>query len=294
MLSTKLAPQTSQASAGRAILFLETRKRREPRGSCLNHSTHSPFARFTSQSVTLVALQFSHHVVCWSNITSVSGCCSRGCLCPNLYGASERMRGPRDFFLETRKLREPRDSCRYYSIFVAASLFIPHMSFTRIAFTWVMTEIEAVSWLFVRRTRRHLVPGSDGLRGPRDFFSGNPQTARAARAIHRSDHTVGDETTQTFSPSFDLSISSLTRVHLKRMPDLSSYKVGVVLSVEDCGSSKGKSLRACKVNVGDEDDPITVVTAASNVRQGSRQVIVVHNNGRWLTKEHYTVKLKSE
>ena len=64
-------------------------------------------------------------------------------------------------------------------------------------------------------------------------------------------------------------------VHLKRMPDLSSYKVGVVLSVEDCGSSKGKSLRACKVNVGDEDNPITVVTAASNVRQGSRQVFVV-------------------
>ena len=198
------------------------------------------------------------------------------------------------FFLETRKRREPRDSCRYYSIFVAASLFIPHMSFTRIAFTWVMTEIEAVSWLFVRRTRRHF--GTRLRRSARAarFFSGNLQTARAARAIHRSDHTVGDETTQTFSPSFDLSISSLTRVHLKRMPDLSSYKVGVVLSVEDCGSSKGKSLRACKVNVGDEDDPITVVTAASNVRQGSRQVIVVHNNGRWLTKEHYTVKLKSE
>ena len=58
----------------------------------------------------------------------------------------------------------------------------------------------------------------------------------------------------------------------KNMPDLSSYKVGVVLSVQDCGASKGKSLRACQVNVGDEANPITVVTAASNVRQGSRQV----------------------
>ena len=52
------------------------------------------------------------------------------------------------------------------------------------------------------------------------------------------------------------------------MPDLSLYKVGVVLSVEDCGSSKGKTLRACRVNVGDAE--LTVVTAASNVREGSR------------------------
>ena len=62
---------------------------------------------------------------------------------------------------------------------------------------------------------------------------------------------------------------------------LSLYKVGVVLSVEDCpggggggGGGKGggnKKLRACKVDVGSSsDDPITVVTAAPNVRVGSR------------------------
>lgn len=54
------------------------------------------------------------------------------------------------------------------------------------------------------------------------------------------------------------------------MPDLSLYKVGVVLSLQDCGSSRGKTLRACQVNVGDEANPVTVVTAASNVREGSR------------------------
>ena len=54
------------------------------------------------------------------------------------------------------------------------------------------------------------------------------------------------------------------------MVDISEYKVGVVLSLEECGKSKGKPLKACKVNVGDESNPITVVTSASNVREGSR------------------------
>lgn len=51
---------------------------------------------------------------------------------------------------------------------------------------------------------------------------------------------------------------------------LEKYKVGVILSLEDCGSGKGKGLRACQVNVGDESNPLTIVTAASNVREGSR------------------------
>jgi tRNA-binding EMAP/Myf-like protein len=56
------------------------------------------------------------------------------------------------------------------------------------------------------------------------------------------------------------------------MPDLSQYKVGVVLSVEDCGnqSKNAKARKACSVNVGDESNPVTVVTSASNVRVGSR------------------------
>lgn len=55
------------------------------------------------------------------------------------------------------------------------------------------------------------------------------------------------------------------------MVDRSLYKVGLVLSVHDCGGQKSK-LRACKVNIGDESNPITVVTAAMNVREGSRYV----------------------
>jgi tRNA-binding EMAP/Myf-like protein len=57
------------------------------------------------------------------------------------------------------------------------------------------------------------------------------------------------------------------------MAGRSHYKVGVVVSAESCGSQKsGKSLKACKVNVGDAQNLVTVVTAASNVREGSRFV----------------------
>jgi hypothetical protein len=59
------------------------------------------------------------------------------------------------------------------------------------------------------------------------------------------------------------------------MPDRSQYKVGVVKSVTACTSTgaSAKKLRACQVKVSaDESDEaiITVVTAASNVREGSR------------------------
>jgi tRNA-binding EMAP/Myf-like protein len=56
------------------------------------------------------------------------------------------------------------------------------------------------------------------------------------------------------------------------MADTSEYKVGVVLSIENCGQGGNKNLKACKVNIGDADSPITVVTAATNVREGSRYV----------------------
>jgi hypothetical protein len=58
------------------------------------------------------------------------------------------------------------------------------------------------------------------------------------------------------------------------MPDFSQYKVGVIISVEDCGNQSANKARnkACIVNVGDEANPITVVTSASNVRVGSRYV----------------------
>lgn len=52
------------------------------------------------------------------------------------------------------------------------------------------------------------------------------------------------------------------------MVDTSQYKVGIVLSIEDKSVSGKKPLKICSVNVGEE--PITVVTSASNVREGSR------------------------
>jgi len=60
------------------------------------------------------------------------------------------------------------------------------------------------------------------------------------------------------------------------MPDLSLYKVGVVESIQDCPSKGGgKPLRACQVNIGSSVDGtiITVVTSASNVREGSRVAV---------------------
>mmetsp|Transcript_26225 Transcript_26225/g.47580 ORF Transcript_26225/g.47580 Transcript_26225/m.47580 type:complete len:177 (+) Transcript_26225:79-609(+) len=56
------------------------------------------------------------------------------------------------------------------------------------------------------------------------------------------------------------------------MADISQYKVGIVLSVENKGGSGKKPLKACSVNIGGEE-AITVATSASNVREGSRIVI---------------------
>lgn len=72
------------------------------------------------------------------------------------------------------------------------------------------------------------------------------------------------------------------------MADTSQYKVGIVLSIDMKGSSGQKPLKACSVNVGG-DEPITVVTSASNVREGSRIVIapvgstVINDDGEELT-----------
>lgn len=66
--------------------------------------------------------------------------------------------------------------------------------------------------------------------------------------------------------------------------DVSQYKVGLVLSLEDCGKCKsgGKQLRACKIQISgtegdykEETDVITVVTSAPNVRENSRVVVAL-------------------
>lgn len=56
------------------------------------------------------------------------------------------------------------------------------------------------------------------------------------------------------------------------MADISQYKVGVVLSVEEKSASGKKALKVCSVDVG--EGTITVVTNASNVRDGSRCAVV--------------------
>lgn len=62
------------------------------------------------------------------------------------------------------------------------------------------------------------------------------------------------------------------------MAAISQYKIGVIVSLEDCGSCKnrGKSLKACTIRIhpdADSLDTITVVTSATNVREGSRIVV---------------------
>lgn len=55
---------------------------------------------------------------------------------------------------------------------------------------------------------------------------------------------------------------------------VNEYKVGVILTLENCSSSTkgGKALKVCRVNIGDPGNCIIVVTAAPNVREGSRCV----------------------
>lgn len=66
--------------------------------------------------------------------------------------------------------------------------------------------------------------------------------------------------------------------------DVSQYKVGIILSLEDCGKCKGsqKALRACKIRISgtdndnyQEEDVLTVVTSAPNVRIHSNVVVAV-------------------
>ena len=71
-------------------------------------------------------------------------------------------------------------------------------------------------------------------------------------------------------------IEQSNKGHPPTMADVSQYKVGVVISVQECGKSNNKPLRSCQVNVGDGvDQKVTVVTSASNVREGSRYVLVL-------------------
>jgi tRNA-binding EMAP/Myf-like protein len=54
------------------------------------------------------------------------------------------------------------------------------------------------------------------------------------------------------------------------MVDRSLYKVGVVVSCQNTGEKGQKPMKVCLVNIGDEGNPLTVVTSATNVREGSR------------------------
>ena len=79
----------------------------------------------------------------------------------------------------------------------------------------------------------------------------------------------------------------------KEMVDRSSYKVGVVLTVEEVSGKKGnnnKPLKVCRIDIGDDEDGgIPVVTNAPNVREGSRIVVapagseVINDQGEEIT-----------
>ena len=59
------------------------------------------------------------------------------------------------------------------------------------------------------------------------------------------------------------------------MVDISEYKVGVVVSIEEMSAkSGGKPLRLCQVNIGDAE-PVPIVTSAPNVRDDSRVVVAL-------------------
>lgn len=54
------------------------------------------------------------------------------------------------------------------------------------------------------------------------------------------------------------------------MADTSQYKVGIVLSAENRGAAGQRPMKVCSVDVGSDDGrPISVVTSASNVREGA-------------------------
>jgi tRNA-binding EMAP/Myf-like protein len=60
----------------------------------------------------------------------------------------------------------------------------------------------------------------------------------------------------------------------KAMADISEYRVGVVLSVENSEVKGGKGVKICSIDVGDPShQPLTVVTTAPNVREGSRVAV---------------------
>ena len=77
------------------------------------------------------------------------------------------------------------------------------------------------------------------------------------------------------------------------MVDRSSYKVGVVLSLEEVSGKKGgnnKPLKACRIDIGTgEEGGIPVVTNAPNVREGSRICVapagsvVINDQGEEIT-----------
>jgi tRNA-binding EMAP/Myf-like protein len=72
--------------------------------------------------------------------------------------------------------------------------------------------------------------------------------------------------------------------------DVSQYKVGVIVSLQECSKSKSSSklLRACQIDIG-EDSHVTIVTSATNVREGSRVAVALAGSTVVLDGEEITV-----
>jgi tRNA-binding EMAP/Myf-like protein len=54
---------------------------------------------------------------------------------------------------------------------------------------------------------------------------------------------------------------------------IADYRVGIVESIEESGGKGTKALKICKVDIGEPDNLITVVTSAPNVRTKSRLAV---------------------
>jgi tRNA-binding EMAP/Myf-like protein len=58
--------------------------------------------------------------------------------------------------------------------------------------------------------------------------------------------------------------------------DVSQYKVGKVVQVTEKTTKGSKPLKVCRVDIGQAENEITVVTSATNVREGSRYGMRCH------------------
>jgi tRNA-binding EMAP/Myf-like protein len=85
-------------------------------------------------------------------------------------------------------------------------------------------------------------------------------------------------------------VIDIETINQHSMVDVTEYRVGVVVELEELKSGGNKALKLCQVNVGLED-PLPVVTSAPNVRLQSR-VVVALCGSTVITEEGGELQLK--